>query len=144
MKVKKRLLNSPFGNKKGFVFALDIVFAIAVFIILLLAVRYYVAGFHKDSLPDIQTARTGSDILAVLDNKGTLNERSTNEIETKMGDLLPPNYEMRITINGENCNVEAGSAIPDDRFVASGKRFLVSKSATTPYYCTARYWIWLN
>lgn len=140
-------MSSQFGNKKGFVFALDAAFAVVVFILLLLAIRYYATGFHKNTLPDIQTLRVGSDILAVLDYTGTLNTLNKNTIENKMEDLLPPNYEMKIIISGESshCDEEAGAEdIPDDRFVASGKRFLAANPQTTTYYCTARYWIWLK
>jgi len=162
-----------YGNK-GFVFSLDALIAIIVVIILLTTAYYYIAKSEENKLSNLQMAKIGSDILAVLDYKDMLKPSDLyqlQEIEDKVAELLPANYEIRIEIdhgcvcddNMSNCNDFESTTqckdnfligtldLPNDRFIATGYRFFVRQSSVTFetvtyddvfHYGRAKYWIW--
>lgn len=136
--------NSLYGDKKlkkkAFVFTLDAAMAVIVVVTLLLVAHYYVNRTNTESLSKIGMVRTGSDILTVLDNDGTLSTLDENSIATEMNNLLPVNYNMRIMLYCTNQTLGISTSLPSRKFVASGKRIIVADDD----FCTARYWIWLR
>lgn len=148
--MKKQSWNFHYGNK-GFVFLLDTAIAILLTFILLTTAYYYVIKSEESTLSNLQIARTGSDILAVLDYGDMLKPIAYQlQIKNKMNNLLPKNYDMKIEIDydcvcssamshptcssfetTQSCqgSFSIGNEPPNDRFVASGNRFFVRKSS---------------
>lgn len=138
--MKRQFCYLNFGNK-GFVLTLDAALAVIVVTMLLFVAVFYV-GKAEDKLSNLQIVRTGSDILTVLDNNGALASLDEDIILDDLNALLPPYYNMRIIFNGtfsqDSIIIETASEIADDKFVGSGKRFLVVNNG----FATAEYWIW--
>jgi len=131
------------GNK-AFIFSIDVMIAVSVVAIIMIISAFYLVKAGDESISKLQTIRIGSDILALMDNDGTLDTLSVEETGTELNSLLPINYHMRIRIrcNGqESVTVETTGAIPNDRFIGSGKRVFVSETGN---YCLADFNIWLK
>ena len=77
--MKKQLLNSHFGNK-AFIFSLDVIIGIMVVASIFVASTFYIIKAGDESISKLQTIRTGYDVLALLDNQGTLNSLSVETI----------------------------------------------------------------
>ena len=95
-------------KKKGVVFSLDAAIAVTVIIIILINSAYYFSTSSKESLSQLQPLRIGSDVLAILDYTGNLDEIiATDSIGSQFIDItklnmsyyLPANYEMKLSIN---------------------------------------------
>ncbi len=141
MKMKKPQLILSYGNK-GFIFTLDIAIATFLVIAFLAAGGYYISK-GTEPLPRLQMVRTGYDIIAVLDYSGALDSLDRDIINNELIEMLPPNYEMRLEINGTHPSsiiIETSSIPEGKKFVAAGKRFFVSGN----YYETAKFYIWLK
>ena len=140
MKMKRRFCSLSFGNR-GFVLTLDAALA-AIVVIMLLSVAVFYVGKAEDKLSNLQTVRTGSDILTVLDNNGALASLDHDIILEELNAIIPPYYNMRIVMNGtfspEGIIVETASEIAGDNFIGSGKRFVVVNNG----FATAEYYIW--
>lgn len=158
------------GNK-GFVFTLDMIIAITFTLMILTFANYYVR-VNESSLPKLQMEKTGSDIVALLDHYGSLdnivNGANGTEIEEPgdledyledfeednffLEDVLPINYDMHINITSKNTiQLSIGSDIPSNTSIISGKRvFVVSYLNETTQereitdYAFLQYWIWLK
>lgn len=144
IKMRLQFWNLKLGNK-GFIFTLDMIIAMTFTIIILILANYYVRATEQP-LSKLQIEKTGSDIVALLDNKGVLDSLSTNQIRSYLEDLVPVNYNMTINIltkNGVNLNI--GYDLPNDRFIISGKRvFVVSQGDEIIDHGKLQYWIWLK
>ena len=141
--MKKRLLNLRFGNK-AFVFSLDAAIAITVVVFILAVSTFYITKSGGESVSKLQTIRIGSDVLAVLDNDGTLGTLSLETIRIELNRILPINYHMRIRANCRNQGpiiAETTDIFPKDRFIGAGKRVFVSN---TGKHCIADFSIWLK
>ena len=149
--MKMQLLNLRFGNKankclgnKAFVFSLDIIVAVVVVVSILAASTFYVAKAGSESVTNLHTVRVGSDVLALLDHDGILDNLSIENIEINLNRVLPINYQMRTLVNcigGDQIAVETTDIFPQDRFVGNGKRVFVTN---TSKYCIADFSIWLK
>lgn len=142
MKMKKQSWSLSLENK-GLIFSFDIMVAVLLVVVLLLAGTFYAAKSGEYSLSRLQMIRTGSDILAILDYDGTLKTLSMPTIEAGINELLPTSYHMRIEIKGREYGpliIETTPEAPKDRFIGSGER-VFNKNAE---YYIARYWIWLR
>ena len=129
---------------KGFVFSLDAFVAVLVFAVVLLISGYYVTVLNQDRVPDLQMIKTGQDILAVLDYKGTLDTLDINQIENEVNNILPVNYHMRILITGNfpasPLIMETTNENPTDSFVGTGKRVFYNGQSSA----VAQFWVWLK
>lgn len=144
MKMKKQLWNLRLEDK-GMIFTLDAIIAVLVVSILMIASAHF-AGKEESSLPDLQLSRIGYDIVALLDYSKTLDTLDAGIIKNEMNDLLPSNYNMKIKIT-TNYGVtrEIGDAIPDNKFIATGKRaFVIVKEGKITDYGIAQFWVWLK
>ncbi|MBI4448045.1 hypothetical protein HY643_03625 [Candidatus Woesearchaeota archaeon] len=138
-------MNSLFGNK-GFVLSMDAAVAISIVIVVLVISSFYLSR-SEDSLPKVQMMKTGSDIIAVLDNEGFLQSSNATDIKGEINDLLPPAYNMRVSINGTFLSqaliIETGTEPVGATFIGGGKRFFVITSPS-PGYGIIKFWIWLK
>jgi|SRR3989344_2063244 len=144
-------------NNKGIIFALDA--TVAAFLIIGAIIFSYALMNKESVLPYIQVIRTGSDVLALLDNEGILNdamedgEFETEDISEAIEDILPSNYEIRLEIILRDASLLSdtttaiGPQKPTDRFIGAGKRFFVIKDEggdVITHFGVARYWVWLK
>lgn len=141
--MKKQWLNLHFGDK-AFVFSLDMVIAVIIVTSLLIVSTFYISKAGGESVSKLQTIRIGADVLALLDNDGTLDTLSVEKMRIELNRILPINYHMRIEASCEGQGpiiVETTDVYPEDRFIGSGKRVFISNSGK---YCIATYSIWLK
>lgn len=130
-----------YGNK-GFIFTLDMTIAVFLVMTILFAATYYTSKV-AEPLSRLQMIRTGYDIIAVLDYSGALASLDGNEIKGNLMKILPPNYEMRLAVNGTDSGsiiVETSEMPEGKRFVGTGKRFFVSEN----YYGVVKFYVWLK
>src|SRR3989344_5485725 len=150
--MKKRSWNLVYGNK-GFAFILDVFLAILLVILMLAASNIYIFKNTKDTSYNLQLSKTGSDIVTVLDNTKELDTLNKDSIEDSISSLIPENYGYRFNISWQKSgeqemqSFEIGDIVPNDKFVATGKKFfLVTNTDETNItdYGSAKYWIWLK
>ncbi|MBL7100752.1 MAG: hypothetical protein ISS23_02235 [Nanoarchaeota archaeon] len=146
--MKKGLWNFPFGNRKGFILALDAAIAITIVFIFIAISAYYVGKANEDPLTRLQMIRAGSDIIAILDYEDVFETLTQTEIADQISAILPPVYEMRLRVNGtfpqEILTVETTNETSGRQFVVSGERNLVLYNETGNHYATVKYWMWLR
>lgn len=144
MKMSLQFWNLKWGNK-GFIFTLDMIIAMTFTIIILILANYYVRS-TENPLTKLQMEKTGSDIAALLDNLGILDTLSDEEIEEDLEDILPVNYDIKLSIiTKKGITLNIGSALPDDKYVISGKRvFVVTQNNIIADEAFVQYWIWLK
>jgi len=146
--IKKGSWNSCSGNKKGFILSLDAAIAVTVVFIFLAVSAYYVGRANEDPLIRLQMIRAGSDVVAVLDQRGMFETLDQKEMSDEIASILPPAYEMRLRINGtfpqEIFTVETTNETESRQFVVSGERNLMLYNETGNYFGTIQYWMWLK
>lgn len=126
-------------EKKGQLFSIDVVIGAFLVGIIILAV---IVNIGKKADPaDIQTEKTGYDIVTLLDYEGQLASLNSSSIENRMNETLPSQYGMRLRLTGNFAAIEIGSPIIQ-RFVAAGKRSFVNASDNKNGVAT--FWIWLK
>lgn len=141
--MKHRFLRPGFGNK-AFIFALDAAIAVSVVAVILFVANYYATTADVNPISDLEMLKVGSDILAVMDNKGVLDSLDEDAIKTEMMGLLPVNYHMRLHINGTfspNIMIETTNENPTKGFIGTGERIFVTQNLK---FGKARFWIWLK
>ena len=144
MKVKKKFLNLHCGNR-GIIFTLDTFIAVIVFVLLLGLSSYYIGLSQGLRDVDLQTIRTGSDILALLDHKNILQTMNVDLIEINRDNVLPDLYDMKIKVDCKDSSgsssgsIETSEEILEDKFIGSGKRVFIKDEDN---YCIARFFIW--
>jgi len=139
-----------YGNKKAFILTLDAFLALVVVLIALGAASSYIAR-SENVMPNIQTARIGSDIVKLLENTNSFDTLNATAIKNDMDNIIPPSYEMRLNISWadssleETGSFEIGNGLPDKKFISTGERFfVVIANNSLTYYGIAKYWIWLK
>ncbi|MDP2909321.1 MAG: hypothetical protein Q8N77_05950 [Nanoarchaeota archaeon] len=85
--MKQKSWNLRSGNKKGFILSLDAAIAVTIVFIFLTLSAYYVGKANEDPLTRLQMIRSGSDIIAVLDQKGAFETLTQKEIADKISTL---------------------------------------------------------
>lgn len=98
-------------NPKGFVFSLDSILAIILFLSLVLAPSYYFFKGTKGFISSIEVNRVMYDTAKALDKKKTLQTLSKDIIETELTYLVPENYKYKAEIR---CYEYSGSFIERD------------------------------
>nr|MBI4156952.1 hypothetical protein [Candidatus Woesearchaeota archaeon] len=150
--MKKQSWNLVYGNK-GFAFILDVALAILLVILMLAASNIYIFKNTKDTSSNLQLSKTGSDVVTVLDNTKELDTLNKDSIEDSISGLIPENYGYRFNISWQKSgsqemqSFEIGSLVPNDKFVATGKKFFLVTSideTNITDYGSAKYWIWLK
>ena len=131
------------SRKKAFIFSLDVVVALFIMSFVLLISLYYVTRSDVGSVSNIQMLRAGYDAITSLEQSSTLQGFDKDEIEEALYDVLPVSYHMRLQVAGglDIIMIETATAIPQDRFVASGKRFFVGETGAPGM---VQFWIWVK
>lgn len=131
-------------SKKSFVLSLDMFIAVIITILVMTAAHRHISKAEENSISDAQMMSAGSDIVALLDQRGVLQTLDVNDIESGMNDLLPQNYDMSLKIVVDDGTVlYAGNSTPEIQLSGTGKRFFTiksSKSIKNNAYVV--YWIW--
>ncbi len=144
--------SSRFGNK-GFILSLDAAVAVFVVFIFLVVASFYVGRANDEPLSKLQMARTGYDLLALMDYESTLVGLNQSEVSADVKTLLPATYHMRVQINGTFLpgilTVESTTEPPGEQLIVGGSRNFVianetSGEGTVDYFATANYWMWLR
>ncbi|MFO8016009.1 MAG: hypothetical protein R6U32_02810 [Candidatus Woesearchaeota archaeon] len=133
------------GKRKGFVLTLDIAVGALVAVLLLTAAHTHVMDAGSSKISGISMALAGSDITAVLDQRGILESMDEDFIESEMESLLPQNCMMRLRITTESgTELNIGKDYPEDQHVVSGKRFFAIRDSegNIKEYACASYWVW--
>ena len=138
MIMKKPSWNLHFGNK-ALIFTIDAV-AASMIVITILLVSYLYLFRTSSEIQNLSLLRTGDDIITVLEYDGTIKTLDENIILSDLNEILPIQYDMQIKIFPENITI--GNQIPDDRFVASGRRFFVITNENTSSNHFTQFWIW--
>ena len=110
MKAKKKFLNLHCGNR-GIIFTLDAFIAVIVFVLLLGLSSYYIGLSQGLRDVDLQTIRTGSDILALLDHKNILQTMNVDLIEINRDNVLPDLYDMKIKADCKDSSGHSSGSI---------------------------------
>lgn len=133
-------------NKSAFVLSLDAAIAVVLVVIILMASSFFFQKTNENFITNLQMLRAGSDITAVLDADGTLSTLDPVQIKSGIGDLLPSNYNMRMTINTTAYDylilVETESVDTGKKFVVSGKRFFYAVQGGNAYPSSVKYEVW--
>lgn len=133
-------------TRKAFIFSLEMAFAVFLVTTIMLVASYYSTKQSDDPFIKLQILRTGEDIVAVMDYNNTLATFNAQNIQTQLDQLLPVNYQMKITINGtftENGGyIETNQTLPTDRFIIAGNRVIVEPDASG--FGVVKYYIWLR
>ncbi len=139
MKMKKQSYNSHYGNK-GLIFTLDAAVAVIIVLVLLAGASVYISKSGETYLPRLQGTRTANDIITIMDYQNSFSNLDENSISTRIQELLPSNYNMKLYINSTLGEIETSEELPKDKFISTGERVLVIEDD----YAIARFWIWLK
>jgi len=146
--MRRQSWNSRFGNRKGFILALDAAIAVTIVVIIIAVSAYYTGKANEDPLTRLQMIRAGSDVIAVLDQQNIFETLEQEQIADEISSILPPAYEMRLRVNGtfpqKVLTVETTKEDPGEKFLVSGERNMVLYNATGNHYATVKYWMWLR
>lgn len=133
-------------TKKGIAYILDAFLAMVIVSLLFLVIQHVQNGSGEDFTQKLQLARTGSDIVHVLSQDGTLDTLNSAGIEEKIRALLPPQYNMRLKMQGTFLPgilvVETNTSSNDNQFIASGSRIVALKAGTSFSFAKAEYEVW--
>ena len=148
--MRKQSCNLKYGNKRALILTLDAFLALIVVLIVLGAASSYIAR-SENVMPNIQTARIGSDIAKLLENIKSLDTLDATAIRSDMSIVIPSNYGMRLNVSWANSSLEEtgsfeiGDELPNKKFISTGKRFfVVITNNSLMHYGLVKYWIWLK
>ena len=142
------LLNSTCGkrDKRGFIFILDSLIAVIILFIVIGASSYI--SKSSSELSKLQISRTGSDITALLENKGVFDSLDYSEINESLAGILPLTYSLRMNVTcsddelSEYSSIIVGDDVPEKKFIASGRRFFVATKNGSADFCMVQYYTW--
>lgn len=134
-----------FRSKKGFIFTLDIILGMIIVFIIILSTLFFISRSVESSLEKYQLLILGSDIVNVLDQQKKFDSLDDTVIETEMEELLPPNYEMLIRLEGNfsigNGTLEIGGNLPSEENLLFGRNILITENNT---FLEVTYVLWLR
>ncbi len=84
---------------KGFVFSLDAMIGVFVFIMLLPAIFHFIQEPKQSYVGESNSVLIASDIMSVLDAGGILDTLDESQISDSLNSYLPSNLNMSITLN---------------------------------------------
>ncbi|MBI2673406.1 hypothetical protein HYX19_04040 [Candidatus Woesearchaeota archaeon] len=123
--------------------SLDAAIAVVIVSIIVIIATTYITKSNNDYTSRMQLVKLGNDMVAVLDYGGALNTLNSDVISSKMNNILPIGYNMKIRIETNSSRiVETIGIIPEDRYVFAGRRLFVITNSTDTSYAKARFWIW--
>ena len=125
------------------IFTIDAI-ASLIIVITILVVSYFYILKSVNELPNLESLRTGDDIVKLMEYDGTLKSLNPDLIKNKTYTLLPNKYDMLVRVSSNTQNISIGGTQPNDRFIGGGERYSVITNQTTATYLTIRYWIWLK
>lgn len=130
-------------TKKGFVFIIDIAVAMGIVFLILMVSLFYVTRTDTGSIANAQLVKTGYDVITVLDYMNSLQSFDKDTIQADLFQILPVSYHMRLQVKGNTdlVIIETAQAMPNDRFIASGKRFFITDTGEPG---VAMFWIWVR
>ena len=130
-------------TKQGFIFTLDLVLGTIIILATILLSLFLVSRGSEITISEHQLIRTGSDIVAVLDQQKAFDALDYTTIDTKMQQLLPGNAQMLLRIQGNfsigNGTIEVGAELPDNQPIMTGQRAALTENNT---YLSITYAIW--
>lgn len=138
---KKRFYISNLGDKKAFIFTMDVAITLIIVFLFLAAATTFVVKSNRDPFPNLQLVKFGSDVMRILDRGEYLDNPDEGVMSAKLQNILPSYYGMQIQGNGlGDCNFLVGDEPPDDRFIASAKYYFKTQNN----FCNARYKVWVE
>ena len=124
--------------------------ALIVVLIVLGVASSYIAR-SENVMPNIQTARIGSDIAKLLENTNSLKTLNATRVKNDIDIIIPQTYGMRLNVSWEDSSLEEtgsfeiGDELPNKKFISTGKRFfVVITNNSLTHYGLVKYWIWLK
>jgi len=127
-------MHSLSRDKNGFIFTLDIILGMIIVFIIIASTVFFISRSVESNLEKYQLLILGSDIVNILDEQKTFDSLDYNEIETEMEELLPPNYEMLLRLEGNfstgNGTLEVGGNIPLEEDLFFGRRIAITSNNT--------------
>lgn len=137
-------MNSNKKEKAGQVFSIDAI--IGAFIVGIIIIIVVFNTTHRLDPQEIQISKIGYDLLNVMNDEGTLQTFHSETIEDRMEKLLPSQYGMRIAIESNFKNFEAGDDPPAKKFIASGKIVFTKAQTPSPIDVNgiATFYIWVK
>ncbi|MCX6707075.1 MAG: hypothetical protein NT001_02955 [Candidatus Woesearchaeota archaeon] len=119
-------------GKKSFVLSLDMFIAVIITILVMTAAQRNISKAEENSISNAQMISAGSDIAALLDHREVLQTLDENNIESRMNDLLPQNYDMSLKIVVDDGTVlYVSNSTPETQLSAAGKRFFTIKDGNS-------------
>src|SRR3989344_2195290 len=116
-------------NKRGYIFVYDMLVAVFIFIIIIIASTLYAGTSNEDKLSNTNTVTKGSDIINVLIKTGSMDSLEESTIRLELEKIIPQKYDINIDIvTNEGDSVSVIKEIPENVFVASGKRYFVTSN----------------
>jgi hypothetical protein len=138
--------------KKGFVFSLDAVMAVFLFIFVLITVFFFVSQSEGDYFGALAVSRVGKDALAAMDRSGDLSSMDGSRINDSLSLLLPTGVKMHVRIDTYYYDNESfvfmsqsdfGPDIPDGKAIFGARRdFPNTKNGIVSNYSVAKAFIW--
>jgi hypothetical protein len=145
----------PDAKKTGFVFTIDATLALSLLLIILATTVFLSIQAAEDPYGKLQVARTGKDMLAVMDSQGALSSGNNTTIQSAMDSMLPGGLGAHLQVssyyyssgsnsfNYINETAEYGENIPENRTTHGARWDFVSlKNGQITNYSIARMWIW--
>ena len=135
-------------KKKGVIFTMDAIMAIAVVFLIIVMAHSQLAGVDLGYWNNMYAQKIAADVVAVLDEEGILATLDADAIESNITELLPENYQMWAQIDSYARNLTldrtltVGQEPANEDIVVSGRRVFVSGSDYIENYNVIRYQIW--
>lgn len=127
-------------TKKGFIFILDLVLAVIVFFVSLFAILFFFNAGGEITLSEHHLLLIGSDVVTVMDEEKIFDTLDYSTIKNRLIELVPPNYDMLVKVEGSS-TVEAGGSLPNKRTIVSGRRAALTDSNE---YLKITYYVWVR
>jgi hypothetical protein len=136
----------------GFVFSIDATLSAFLLVMILATTMLLSIQATGDPYEKLQVARTGKDVLVMLDRQNILSSGNGTLVEAALNATLPRSVGAHISVstyyysNGTfnilNVN-EYGEGVPDEKSTYGASRIFVGmKNGQIANYSSARMWIW--
>ncbi len=132
-------------KKAGFVLTLDLILGLALLFTVVFISLFFISRGSDVTLSEHQPLLIGSDIITIMDEENVFDTLDHSTIEDRMQELLPGNYEMLISVQGNftpgNGTIEVGNEVPDNRLIISGRRVALTDN---DIYLKITYTVWVR
>ena len=137
---------------KGFVFSIDAMLSLLVFMLMLVAAAFLSVQAEEGPYAKLQLSRMGKDAAALFDHQGLLSQANATAIYQAMNSTLPQSVGMHIQISTYYYDTgafnliniaEIGDAVPANSTVYGARRDFVSlRNGFATNYSIARVSLW--